>query len=160
MKSFLIALALLCTLTAFAQVNYTANDTIPPYHGNALFGANMGYYPSWDDEQLADLAAGNPEYDIEGVGVKALRPTLPEHFLEEYGYEYRIPSFEHYKGLGIYDNTLFVGFPSEDHQDSNYYCPDHQSELFATCIPPSGIMAKTALLIMMKITTQPTSTKR
>ena len=53
-----------------AQVDYTANDTIAPFHGKFRYGANMGAYYYWRDEELANIAAGNPEIGVEGVGVK------------------------------------------------------------------------------------------
>lgn len=118
-------------VSLWAQVNSTANDAVPPFDGPFGFGSNMGYFPPWDDEQLADIAAGNPEAGIIGAGVRSLRPALPEHFLEQWGYDVRINTFQHYADLGIENNTVFIGYPRNSHRDTNYYCPTHQSELFA-----------------------------
>lgn len=117
-------LTLFCVQILNAQVSYTANDEVPNYNGTFRFGSNMGYFPLWDDEQLADIAAGSIAEGISGAGVKTLRPALPEHFLEEYGYTYRVPTFEHYETLGIGENTVFVGYPSEAHRDSTAYCSE------------------------------------
>ncbi len=120
----LTILTLFCVQFLSAQVSYTANDDVPSYSGEFRFGSNMGYYPLWDDEQLADIAAGSIALDLTGAGVKTLRPALPEHFLEQYGYTYRVPTFQHYESLGIGDNTVFVGYPSEEHRDSTAYCTE------------------------------------
>ncbi|MEM9819655.1 MAG: PKD domain-containing protein [Bacteroidota bacterium] len=111
--------------------SYTANDFIPNYEGSFLPGVNLGYFPPWKDDQLADIAAGNPEKGVEGVGVKTIRPALFDHFLETWGYDIRIDEFQHYIDLKLKDNTVIVGFPSDAHRDTTFYCPEHQSELFA-----------------------------
>jgi hypothetical protein len=113
-----------------AQIDYTANDTVPAYDGRFRYGANMGAYYPWRDEMLADIAAGNPGIGVEGVGVDALRPSLPQWFLEYWGYDIRIDAFKHYDKLGIEDNVVFVGYPDEKMRDSTFYCPSGPSELF------------------------------
>ncbi len=120
----------------FSQPNFTANDTIQPYQTGFLAGVNPGSIPGFSDDNLADFAAGNPTHGIEGIGAKTLRPGLTEIFLEKYGYDIRIPTFEYYKNLGMKDHTAIVGFPSDDHRDPNFYCPDHQSELFSNMYDP------------------------
>lgn len=122
--------------TLSAQVSYTANDTIAPFEGKFRYGANMGAYFYWRDEQLADIAAGNPELGVEGVGVDALRPLLSENFLHFWGYDIRIDAFKHYDKLGIKDNVVFVGYPSEEHRDLTNYCPSGPSELFSNMYEP------------------------
>ncbi len=114
----------------------TANDAIPSAKTDFLPGTNMGYFPPWKDTELADIAAGNPEVGQEGVGVKTIRPLLPEHFLEQWGYDIRVDAFEHYKKLKLKDNTMIVGFPSDDHRDTTHYCPEHRSEMFADMYTP------------------------
>ncbi len=109
---------------AFTQTpSYTANDQVTPYNGPFQFGTNMGYYPGWTDGQLGDLAIGNGTLNIPGIGATALRPGLFEHYLEQYGYDINLPWFEHFDSLGLVDNTMFVGDPSEDHRDPTNYCP-------------------------------------
>ncbi|MEM9917680.1 MAG: PKD domain-containing protein [Bacteroidota bacterium] len=130
-RSLVILWILLLGLDVDAQPAYTANDLVNQYDGTYRPGCNLGIYAPWTDEQLGDLAAGNPDIDLPGIGAKALRPALYEHFVEQYGYELRVPSYEHFDRLGLKDHTLIVGFPSQEHRDPTQYCPGVQSELFA-----------------------------
>lgn len=129
---FLIFCCILITSQlSFGQVNYTSNDSVTPYEGYFGYGFNPGYNPPWTDEQLADIAAGP-----EGLNANCIRPTLPEHFMEEYGYEMRLTTLEHYKKLGLVDNTMFVGYPSDEHRDPTIYCKGSKSEMFANMYEP------------------------
>jgi len=105
MKKFPFLLFIFLGLSYFlpAQVNYTANDAghVPVYTNTFLNGSNMGYYDSWDDETLSDIAAGNAAKNVKGAGVKTLHLPLPEDFLEQWGYDIRVPQFNHYASLGI-----------------------------------------------------------
>ncbi len=112
-------------------ITYTANDVPHPYEGPFRPGVNLGYFPPWTDGTLADIAAGNPKKGVRGAGAKTIRPALFEYFLEEFDYDIRVSTFKHYDSLGLKDNTVIIGFPSEAHRDPNYYCPEEQSELFA-----------------------------
>jgi len=115
-----------------AQINFTANDQVPDYNGTFRLGVNPGYHGSdWSDEDLANLAAGNNSLDVEGVGVQAFRASLPEHFLEQWGYDVEVNDFQHYESVGMDDHVVFVGYPSDDHLDMAFHCSDHQSKLFA-----------------------------
>jgi len=114
----------------------TANDAIPSAKTDFLPGTNLGYFPPWKDTELADISAGNPEVGQEGVGVKTIRPLLPEHFLEEWGYDIRVDAFAHYKKLKLKDNTMIIGFPSDEHRDTTHYCPEHRSEMFSNMYTP------------------------
>lgn len=114
-----------------SPINYTANDVAHPYEGTFRPGANLGYFPPWTDATLADIAAGNPDKGVRGAGVKTIRPALFEYFLEEYDYDIRASTFKHYDSLGLKDNTVIIGFPSEEHRDTTFYCPTERSELFA-----------------------------
>jgi len=129
----ILTLFLFCLLTSAsnAQVNYTANEVVPPYSGTFRPGLNFGVFPPWTDEQLADIAAGNETLGVPGVGARAIRPALYGHFVEEYGYDFRLAAYEHFAEVGLKDNTLIVGFPSDEQRDPNRYCPGVQSELFA-----------------------------
>lgn len=113
-----------------AQISYTANDTVPPYHGAFGYGINMGAYQGWTDDQLADIAIGNPDKNTRGVGINTLRPSLPENFVEEWGYAIRRNTFKHYNRLGATENTVFIGYPSQAHRDKIYYCEGAQSQMF------------------------------
>ena len=62
--------------TTMSQINYTANDAgqVPAYNSPFLYGNNMGYYGStWDNITLSNIAAGNPLFNVAGVGSKSFR---------------------------------------------------------------------------------------
>jgi len=108
-----------------AQINFTAKDQVPDYNGKFRFGVNPGYHGSdWGDEDLADIAAGE-------AGVGAFRASLPEFFLEQWGYDVEIDDFQHYQSVGMEDHVAFIGYPTDEHQEETFYCPNHQSELFS-----------------------------
>ncbi len=119
-----------------AQVDFTANDSVGAYSFPFAYGTNMGYYPGWNDKALADIAAGNPDRGTTGAGINGMRPALFEHFLEYYGYDIRLEEFQHYEKLGIKYNTVFVGYPSEEHRDPTPYCASHPSAVFANLYTP------------------------
>ncbi len=138
MRKFINLLFSICFLlpTGNAQIDYTANDRVLPYTGDFGYGANMGYYPPWKDEQLAEIAIGVPERKIDGAGVTTIRPALFAHFLEQYGYDIRVPAFSYYQELGLRDVVAFIGYPSPVQREQKEYCPGHQSELFANMYSP------------------------
>ncbi len=138
MKAFATTLLLfICINLVSAQgPGYTANDTIVPYNGHFRPGSNLGYFPPWDDTELADIAAGNPAVGVDGAGVRSIRPSLPEEFLENWGYDYRLDSYQHYFNLDLQDLTNIVGFPADWHRDPTHYCPDYQSEMFDNLYDP------------------------
>ncbi len=125
-----VLLCVFVCVTLSAQPSYTANDVVTPYTGNSYYGTNMGYHAPWTDMQLADIAAGGANPNSFGMGCKSLRPALYEHFLEQYGYNIKVQEFRHYESLGLTDNTVFVGFPSNEHKDPTQYCPGTSSEVF------------------------------
>lgn len=122
-----------------AQVSYTANDagSSVPYTGNFLFGSNMGYYPPWTNQTIADIAAGNTAKNVKGAGVKTLHLPLPEDFLQTWGYDVSVNDFIHYNALGIKDNTVFLETPTAAHRDNTIYpgCTD-QSLIWANLYTP------------------------
>lgn len=121
----------MAALTGSTQPDFTANDKVPAYPSPFGYGSNMGYYPPWQDGQLADIAAGNAARNIKGVGVTTLRPAIFAHFLEQWGYDIRVDAFQHYAQLGVKDNVIFIGYPNQAQQDTTHYCPTYQSALFA-----------------------------
>jgi hypothetical protein len=133
-------IVLLLSLSYFfpsnGQFQRTANDVVIPYEGHFGYGTNLGYYPPWSAEQLGDLAFGNPLIGIPGVGITTLRSALFEFFQEQWGYEFRVPTFKHYQNLGDIDHVLFVGYPKWEHRDTTHYCDDIPSELFANLYEP------------------------
>ncbi len=130
-RLFFIGFIILVSQLSFAQVDYTSNDKVNPYEGNFGYGFNPGYNPPWTDEQLADIAAGT-----DGLNANCIRPTLPERFMEQFGYELRLKTLQHYQDLGLVDNTMFVGYPSEEHRDPTIFCEGSKSEMFANMYEP------------------------
>lgn len=114
-----------CRQYATAQVNYSANDAgrVIPYNTPFLYGTNGGYYDaSWDDESLADIAAGNPSKNVIGAGAGTFRPQLPDNFVSYWGYDIRLDQYKYYASLGVRDNTVMLGGdPSPDHRDTTHY---------------------------------------
>lgn len=121
-----------------AQVRQTANDYVKPYEGTFGYGTNVGFYENWSAEELGDISMGNPEYDVPGAGITTMRPALYEWFQEDWGYDFRLRTFEHYAKLGAKDNVVFIGYPSEAHRDPTNYCPgtNKRSEMFANMYEP------------------------
>ena len=133
--SFIIGL--FCSIGLSAQVNYNANNIVPEYDGYFRMGVNPGAYNQWTDEQIADLAAGNPYLGIPGIGARAIRPSLPEVFLDTYGYDVRLGAFQYYKDLGMEDNVCFMGYPNLSHRDTTVYCQGASiSKLFSNMYLP------------------------
>ena len=127
MKKIIITLLTFAcfSLMLNAQINFTANDQVPDYNGKFRFGVNPGYHGSdWGDEDLANIAAGE-------AGVQSFRATLPEYFLEQWGYDVEVDDFQFYESVGMDDHVSFIGYPSDDHRETTFHCPGHQSELFS-----------------------------
>ena len=135
-KLFLLPLFILFYFQSISQVSQTANDNIEPYLNGFRPASNLGYYPPFTPDELANLAAGNEAEGIQGLGIKTLRPVLHEAFVERFGYDFFEAPFDHYEQIGLEESTVVVGFPSADHQDPNYYCSDIQSELFDNLYTP------------------------
>ena len=137
--NLLTAFLIFCCLSLFSQINYTANDFITPYEGFFRQGVNPGYYgPKWDDSTLGDIMAGNNAAEVEGVGVKAIRGSLPESIGLVFGYDIWKDKYEYNAALGLTDNTLFLGVAHPDHRDPVDYCPsdDAQTDMFANLYEP------------------------
>ena len=141
MKRILLScLSLFVLFTSHAQVNFTANDIVNPYEGVFRPGTNLGFQDDsalYSDEDLANIAAGNPAEGIIGAGAKAIRPSLPSNFIDTWGLELRVPTFAAYNNLGLEDLTCFVGYPSEDKRDPNSYSGcGSQSTMFDNLYEP------------------------
>ncbi len=104
------------------NVDYTANDQVTPYTGLFRPGTNVGYNPPWTDEEMADLAAGNPALGVEGIGARSMRPGLFDVITAVWGYDFRLDTYKHYNSLGLDDLTMIVGFPADWHRDQTDYC--------------------------------------
>lgn len=111
-------------------LDFTANDSIPAFTGKFRPATSWDYVPGWTDNQLADVAAGNPPLGVQGVGVKATRTYTGESAFLDLGYGTRLPQFQHFSNLDLRDNTFLLAFPAEQNRDPNHYCPDYQSTLF------------------------------
>ena len=133
----LLAVGLFFQTIGTTQVNYNANDVVPEYNDYFRPGVNPGSYQSWTDEQLADLAAGNPYLNIPGIGAKTIRPSLPEFFLDTYGYDVRLGAFQYFTELGMDQNVCFIGYPNLRHRDTTTYCEGASiGQLFANMYTP------------------------
>ncbi len=121
-KRFLgVAMGWICLATTVskAQVSYTAYDMIVPNTSVFMYGANPGYYSSaWSDIALADIAKG---YNTLGANVGSLRPSLPQAFLEQYGYDIRLKEFTHYKDIGMRELTVFLDIINNTKKDNTLY---------------------------------------
>ncbi|MEZ4959049.1 MAG: PKD domain-containing protein [Saprospiraceae bacterium] len=123
-----------------SPLGFTANDTIPVFTGKFRPGTSWDFVPGWTDEQIADIAAGNPLTGAGGnsplgvggggVGVKALRTYIGESFFLQNDYDVKLDLFQHYENVDLRDNTFLLAFPSVQSRDPNFYCPDNQSNLF------------------------------
>ncbi|MEO0040866.1 MAG: hypothetical protein RL329_314 [Bacteroidota bacterium] len=113
-----------------------ALQIVPEYKGGFRFGANMGYYAPYTDEQLADIAAGNPALKVAGAGITSLRPAMFGYFAEEWGYDIRIQAFKHYEKLGMSENVCFIGYPPAQYRDKTVYCGKDTSALYANMYEP------------------------
>jgi hypothetical protein len=55
---------ILTPLSLSAQPNYTANDRVVPYNGGFRAGVNFDVFRGFTDQDLANLAAGNPKFNV------------------------------------------------------------------------------------------------
>ena len=135
-RQLLVFLWVLACPSLFAQVTYSANDQITPYSGSFHYGSNLSNYPPWTNAEVGNIAAGNDQLNIQGIGVQSFRNSLQEHFLEEWGYDIRLADFQHWEGIGMEDHLTIIGYPSDDHRDFTQYCSGVESELFANMYEP------------------------
>ncbi len=121
----------------FAQTpTKNALQFVPDYKGGFRFGANMGYYSPYTDEQLADIAAGNATLNVAGAGITSLRPAMFGYFAEQWGYDIRVQAFKHYEKLGMKENVCFIGYPPPQYRDNTVYCGKDTSALYANMYEP------------------------
>ena len=123
--TFLIWGAITClTYRLSAQ---TANDTIKPYTEPFRPGVNLGYFPGLSNENLADLAAGNADNNVQGIGAKTIRTGIFNEFVEVWGYDFLEETYDYFEERGLKENTVIVGFPAAWQRDQTFHCPDKQS---------------------------------
>ncbi len=141
MNHYTRALALICFFFTpftypFAQVPYTANTHTTTYNFPFAAGANLGVYPGWSDENLAALITGDAQLGLDGVGGTTVRPALPMHFLEQWGYDIRKNAFAYYRNIGMKPIVAFVGYPDDAHREPTQFCPGSKTEMFKNMYAP------------------------
>jgi hypothetical protein len=120
------------------QESDNANTRAGKYEGYFLYGSNMQWMNSnWADEDIADILIGSERRRREGVGVTSLRPALYENFVETYGYDIRISTFEYYERIGAKNNVVFIGDrPSDQHRERKQHIPGIASESYENLYEP------------------------
>lgn len=119
----LLAFAQFAPQQLSAQVNYTANEQVTPYTGRFKPGLNLRYLPPWDNFSQADIAAGNPDEGILGVGARTCRPGLFDNVLDIWGVDVSRDDFQYFDDRGMTELTAIIGFPSDDNRAwSNRFC--------------------------------------
>ncbi len=121
---------------AHVLIAQTANDTIKPYTEPFRPGVNLGYFPGLNNENLADLAAGNATNNVQGLGAKSIRTGIFNEFVEVWGYDFLEETYDYFDARGLKENTVIVGFPAAWQRDQTFYCPDKQSTMFANLYDP------------------------
>jgi len=131
-KLLFLLIYVFCTFNTRGQApTRTAKDYVRPYTESFQYGTNLGYYnATWSDDQLATVA--------QTLGSHSVRPTLPESFVEQYGYGIRATTFNAYVNTyGMKELTCFVEGPAAAHRDMTTYpgCGG-PSKLFAHLYEP------------------------
>ncbi len=114
----------------------TANDAIQPYTEPFRPGVNLGYFPGLNNENLADLAAGNADNNVQGIGAKSIRTGIFNEFVEVWGYDFLEETYDYFEARDLKENTVIVGFPAAWQRDQTFHCPDKQSTMFANLYDP------------------------
>ena len=134
-KSFTALLGAVLLLSTFLGAQ-TANDFIKPYDEPFRPGVNLGYFPGLNNEDLADLAAGNAANNVQGLGAKSIRTGIFNEFTEVWGYDFLEETYDYFDARGLKENTVIVGFPAAWQRDQTFHCPDKQSTMFANLYDP------------------------
>jgi len=92
-----------------------ANNWVPPYTTEFLYGVNSGWYGNnWDDVKVAQLAAK--------VGAGTYRLGLNDKFIQQWGVLIRDKEFSIYTDkLKLRDNAVFLNEASDAHLDRRLY---------------------------------------
>lgn len=111
----------------------TANNQVPNHEGQYRYGSNLGYYKeNFKDYDLAEM--------VKNIGGHTLRPSLPNRFLHEWGYDIRVNEFRDYRiKLDMNEITAFIGEPAESLRDKTIYGnPDSvgESQVFRNLYEP------------------------
>ena len=115
-----------------------ANTRVPPSTGYFLYGSNMAWKNHhWTDEDVAGILLGNKSRNWEGVGVNSLRPALYYDYVENWGYDIRVNTFQWYCENGAKNNVVFIGDrPSDRHREKRQYVPGVPSESYENLYEP------------------------
>ena len=119
----------------------TADTNVNVYSGYFLHGSNMGWRNNnWRDEDIADILIGNPSRGWAGVGVNSLRPSLPENFIETWGYDSKVSTFRYYSERNAKQNAVFIGdSPCDRHREKRQYVSGIQSQSYENLYEPIWI---------------------
>lgn len=136
MRLLNLALLLLMYLPLNAQISNTANETVPEYTDVFRWGTNPGYTPGWSRENLADLAAGNASDGVNGAGCNSLRTSLPHHYIEKWGADINLSSYDYFQSLGLINFTVFLGGVADEFRSGEYHCAESQSKMWQNMYTP------------------------
>ncbi len=56
--------------------------------------------------------------------------------METWGYQIRLPEYQHFQSLNATDHLVFIGYPSAAHRETAAFCDTFPSELFANLYLP------------------------
>jgi len=167
MKILFFLLLCLCTCTTSCVIKpnhndeeiilypdsvYNANTDVFPYTGYFLYGSNMGFKnQNWRDEDVADILIGNAARNWEGVGVNSLRPALYENYVEAWGYDVRVNTFQYYVNQGAKNNVVFIGdYPADKHREKKQYISGVPSESFENLYEPIWVKGENGITVNEK----------
>ncbi|MCB0661612.1 MAG: T9SS type A sorting domain-containing protein [Saprospiraceae bacterium] len=136
-KILLCFFTFLLTTFIYGQApTFTANEVIPPFDAVFEWGAHLGADPNWSDENLGDIAAGNENLNLKGIGLNSIRIAIPESLVESDGYDVKKMAFQHFQSLGLEHVVINLGGPIADHVDPTMYCPGKQPKAFKNIFAP------------------------
>ncbi len=126
MKSKLLTLLILIAIMShksMGQITEYAIHTVPSYNNKFTLGTNPGFPQNheWLDQDMADLCVGIPSLGIAGFGANSFRVPIPDKFIERYDLTIRRDAFDHYEEIGMFDLTVFLEDPSDEHRDTYTY---------------------------------------
>lgn len=124
---YVFLLVCIIGLSCYAQVTFTANDTVRPYSGTFGYGTNAGWFPPHSNYVTANLAAGNASAGVPGAGCRSIRGALPDNHLTNWGTNVDLGTWQHYNNLGMIENVAFIGYPHSSHQETAIYCPSRNA---------------------------------
>ncbi len=125
---YVLFISIVVAISGFAQVSYTANDSVKPYTGAFGYGTNAGWFPPHNNYVTANLAAGNPALSVDGAGCRSIRSALPDDHLTNWGINVDLGSWQHYHSIGLVENVAFIGYPHSSHRETAIYCPARNAQ--------------------------------